>query len=191
MTAIDIRGVARVGLLDGYRVQGTTTTLTAVGDSMAPTIPAGSSLLVEFGRAPARIGEVILFRRGAAVIAHRLVARRATGDGMALTPKGDAEPYLDPTISDEQILGVVRDVCRPDGLPAPALSRGAAATIARVSWWGGRAAAVGTRVLRRAPLAAPIKRVALRGHLALSRVPTRVAMALIPRLDRGIPAGRR
>jgi len=191
MTLVDGRSVARRALLERYRVDGVETTLIAVGQSMAPTIPPGSTLLVEFGRTPDAIGEVILFRRGAAVIAHRLVARRSTPDGVALITKGDAEPFLDPVIGDGQVLGVVREVRRVDGLAAQALSRGGAAALARISWWSGRAAGVGTRVLHRVPLTPPIERVALRGCLALSRVPTRVAMALIPRLDRGAPAERR
>jgi hypothetical protein len=76
MTVPDTRAIARVALFERYRADGATAWIEATGASMDPLIPAGSRLLVEFGRAPQRPGEVIVFRRDSAVIAHRFVARR-------------------------------------------------------------------------------------------------------------------
>ena len=52
MTQLDALAIARRGLLEDYRTSGTTTWVTATGTSMEPLIPAGSRLLVEFGRRP-------------------------------------------------------------------------------------------------------------------------------------------
>lgn len=192
MTQIDALAIARRGLLEDYRTSGTTTWVTATGTSMEPLIPAGSRLLVEFGRRPYRVGAVILFRRDDRVLAHRLVARRSTASGPVLLAKGDNEPFFDPALAEENVLGIVREVVRPDGRTTTlALARRRGALLARVSHWSGRAAGVGARAIRRSPLPTPMRHAALGMLLVLSRVPTRVTTALMPRLDRGRSAGRR
>jgi hypothetical protein len=192
MTQVDTLAVARQGLLEGYRTAGTTTWVTAHGTSMEPLIPAGSRLLVEFGRRPYRIGAVILFRRDDRVLAHRLVARRSTSSGPVLLAKGDNEAFLDPALAEENVLGIVREVVRPDGRTATlALARRRGALLARVSHWSGRVAGFGARTIRRSPLPTSMRRATLGTLLALSRVPTRLTTALMPRLDRGRSAGRR
>lgn len=190
MTVLDARSIARAGLLESYRSDGRTTWLEATGRSMDPLIPAGSLLLVEFGAAPQRLGEVVLFRGPGGAVAHRLVARRRTGDRLLLIVKGDGEALADAVVAPEAVLGVVREVRLPDGRPGgPAIARRRGAALARVSWWGGRAARLGGYAGRRAPT--PLRPAAIAAAHALSRVPTRVFTAIIPRLDRGAPAGRR
>jgi hypothetical protein len=190
MTVPDTRAIARVALFERYRADGATTWIEATGASMGPLIPAGSRLLVEFGRAPERPGEVIVFRREAAIIAHRLVARRGDDPSPRLIAKGDAEAVPDRPIAREDVLGVVRAVGLPDGRFVRATLGGrSGAVVARVSWWSGRVGRVARRAAVRAPR--PIRSAAVRGALSLSRVPTRVVMAALPRLDRGTPAGRR
>ena len=158
---------------------------------MRPLIPAGSRLLVEFGGRPQRVGDVILFRRDERLVAHRVVALRAEGPVSLVVPKGDGETYLDPAIDAADVLGVIRDVVRPDGTRAlGAIAPRSGSLIGRVSWWSGRAAGFATRSVRRSTLPRSIRRVALRAFLALSRVPTRVTLAIMPRLDRGDPAGK-
>jgi hypothetical protein len=192
LTVADTRRIARAALFERFRALDRTTWIDARGRSMSPAIPAGSRLLVEFGRAPERIGEIIVFPRREELIAHRLVGRRVTIDGLRLFAKGDAEAYLDPMLAREDILGVVRRIRTPDGRERAlhAASRTDAA-LARVSWWSGCAAGAGTRALRRLPAPARIRRAALWGLLGLSRVPTRVVTAALPRHSRGPGGGRR
>ncbi len=190
MTALDARDIARAGLLESFRGDGRTTWLEATGLSMEPLIPAGSLLLVEFGAAPGRIGDVVLFRRPGGAVAHRLVSRRRTSDRLMLILKGDGEALADGAIGPEAVLGVVREVRLPDGRPGgAAIARRRGAALARVSWLSGRAARLGGYAGRRAP--ASLRPGAIATAHALSRVPTRVLTAIIPRLDRGASAGRR
>jgi hypothetical protein len=184
-TPLDTRSLARAGLLERYRIDGRTTWLEATGRSMDPLIPPGSLLLVEFGAVPERLGEVILFRRPNGAVAHRLVARRRTADGLLLIAKGDGEALADPAFAPEAVLGVVREVKLPDGRPGPAaIARRRGAALARVSWWSGRAARLGGYAGRRTPVR--LRPGAIAAAHALSRVPTRVLTAMIPRFDRGV-----
>lgn len=184
MTTLDARSIARAGLLESYRSDGRTTWLEATGRSMDPLIPAGSMLLIEFGAAPERIGDIVLFRRASGAVAHRLVARRRAGDQLLLVAKGDGEALADPAFGPEAVLGVVREVRLPDGRPSrAAIARRRGAALAHVSRWNGRAARLGGFAGRRAPT--PLRPGAIAAAHALSRVPTRVLTAMIPRFDRG------
>lgn len=190
MTALDARSIARAGLLESYRSEGRSTWLEATGRSMEPLIPAGSQLLVEFGAVPARVGEIVLFRRPSGAVAHRLVARHRTGGQVMLVAKGDGEALADPAFAQESVLGVVREVRLPDGRPGWAAIAGRpGAAVAHVSRWSGRAARLGGYAGRRVPTR--LRPRAIAAVHALSRVPTRVFTATIPRLDRGAQAGRR
>jgi len=190
VTQLNARAVARAGLLERYRADSRTAWLVATGRSMEPLIPAGSRLLVEFGAQPARIGDVILFRGRHGTVAHRLVAHRRSGDALELIAKGDHEALADPGIPVDAVLGVVREVRRPDGRPGGVgLDRRRGPLLARISWWSGRVARLCGRAGRRLPT--PVRVPAIAATRFLSRVPTRVVTAIIPRLDRGDSAGRR
>ena len=190
MNAIDARAIARAGLLERYRRDGRTAWLEATGGSMEPLIPAGSQLLVEFGAAPERIGDIILFRRVSGAVAHRVVARRRAGERQLLVAKGDGEALADPAILTDDVLGVVRDVRLPDGRnDGLALARRRGAVLARISWLSGRAARLGGRAARHAPVRS--RPAAIAAAHALAGLPTSVFLALIPRLDRGASAERR
>ena len=190
MTTLDARSIARAGLLERYRSEGRSSWLEATGRSMEPLIPAGSQLRVDFGALPERIGEIVLFRRPTGAVAHRLVARQHAGGRSMLVAKGDGEALADPAFAADDVLGVVREVRLPDGRPGrvPIAGRGGAA-LAHVSNWSGRAARLGGYAGRRAPTR--MRPGAIAAAHALSRVPTRVFTAMIPRLDRGAQAGRR
>ena len=186
--ASDPRTAARLGLIDAFRTTGRTSWVEATGRSMYPSIPPGSGLLVEFGRLPERRGEVIVFRRGETLVAHRLVARH----GDRSIARGDGEAFADPPLDEGDILGVVRVVRRPDGRTDDLVGTGRRdGVIAMVSWWSGRAAGVGARVLRRLPLIPTARRAAMSGLVGLSRVPTRVVSEALPRSRRGQARGRR
>lgn len=186
----DTKAIARVALFERYRADGATAWIEATGASMGSQVPPGSRLLVEFGTAPARTGEVIVFRRDAAIVAHRFVARRGDAGQARIIAKGDAEALPDRPIEGGDVLGVVRAVETPDGRALRATLGGrSGALVARVSWWSGRAGRATRRLAIRAPR--PLRRAAVSGALSLSRVPTRVLTATMPRLDRGTSAGRR
>jgi hypothetical protein len=191
MTFVDPSRTARLGLFEQYRIQSRSAWIGATGVSMSPALPPGSQLLVEFGRTADAIGEVVVFRRRDALVAHRLVARTRTAEGVRLLAKGDAEAYLDPPIDAADVMGVARRVRLPDGREFEVRPTTSARVVASVSWWSGRVAGGGTRVLRRLPASWTVHRAALRGWLGLSRVPTRVISAALPRHARGPGGGRR
>ncbi len=187
MSSTDVVAITRHGSLEEHRAVGTTTWVTASGTSMEPLIPAGSRLLVEFGRRPPAVGSVIVFRRGDRVLAHRLVARRSRSAGDVLVARGDNEAFFDPDLSGSDVLGIVRTVIRPDGrLAASAIGRRRGLLIARVSHPSGRAAGVGVRALRRGWVSESMRRAGQGAVISLSRVPTRVITALMPRFDREV-----
>ncbi len=191
MTLADPRTTALLGLMDSYSALGRSSWIDATGRSMQPSIPEGSRLLVAFGRPAQRRGEIIVFRRGERVIAHRLVGQRRTADGMQLFARGDNELYLDPPLSEGEVLGVVRLVCLPDGRIDDLQARPRrAAVVATVSWWSGRAAGLGARRLRRDLHGSRLRRIALERFVGLSRVPTRVVSEALPRSVRGTEGGR-
>jgi len=73
--------------------------------SMGQTIPPGSVVLVRDHQY--RVGQVITFKVGAAIVTHRLIAIKTNGD---ITTKGDANPTVDPWTANKAdiIGGVVR-----------------------------------------------------------------------------------
>jgi len=156
-----------------YRQTGDRTWVAARGSSMRPLIAPGARLLVEFGAAPASVGEIVLFGHGDMVIAHRLVAWRPSQGG--LVAKGDAEAFCDAPLDLEDILGVVRALRR--GPSGPATRVGCvgrpARAVARASRWLGRSAALARRAATFLP--APLRRLALR---AIPLVIRGVALAL-------------
>ncbi|HEX9371286.1 MAG TPA: S24/S26 family peptidase [Roseiflexaceae bacterium] len=158
-----------------YRQERATAWIKPEGRSMRPLIGSGAWALVEFGAWPAGVGEIVLFGRGDLVIAHRLVAWRPGPSG--IVAKGDAEAYCDAPLDLNDIFGVVRALRRgPDG---PATSVGCtgrpARAIARVSWWGGRGAALARRAALFLP--APLRQIALRAIPPLARVAAQALLA--------------
>jgi peptidase S24-like protein len=191
MTVADPRVTARLGLFESYRKLERSDWIEATGRSMHPSIPPGSRLLVDFGRGALRQGEVLVFRRGDALIAHRLVGWRHTTEGLRLYARGDGEAFIDPVLTERDVLGVVRVVTLPDGRSEDLDAAWRRETaIAIVSWWSGRAAGIASRAARRAPAPSPLRRAALASLVGLSRVPTRVVSHALPRSTRE-PVGER
>jgi hypothetical protein len=73
------------------------------GWSMFPTSPPGSRLRVAAPAATLGVGEIVVFTRGAKLVAHRLVRRVSEG----WIAKGDGTPRQDPPLAETEILGVV------------------------------------------------------------------------------------
>jgi hypothetical protein len=107
---------ARRALFDDYRLRHASAWIEPRGTSMRPLIGPGTWLQVEFGASEFALGDIILFPLGTMLVAHRIVAWKTRQDQLVLVPKGDAEPYADPLIAPNEILGVVRAVRRkPEG----------------------------------------------------------------------------
>lgn len=83
--------------------------------SMEPTIPAGSYVLVRPVTDP-QVGEVILIGApGYQVpVVHRIVAIGA--GGKTLTTRGDANEVDDASIDQSQVMGIVTDIFKQNGI---------------------------------------------------------------------------
>lgn len=104
--------VARQGLLAIYAREGRREWIGARGHSMRPLIGPSAWMLVEFGPPRVTVGEIVLFRSGAQLVAHRVVGRHR--DGRLIT-KGDSRLIFDPPVRADDIVGVVRAVRRRPG----------------------------------------------------------------------------
>jgi hypothetical protein len=71
-----------------------------LGGSMVPTLRQGDVVTIKPGQG-CRIGDLILFERGAGLVLHRVVAKL----NGAIFTKGDALPYRDAMICPQDILG--------------------------------------------------------------------------------------
>jgi signal peptidase I len=114
----------------------------ASGGSMHPTIREGEAITVARVQ-PAEIqrGDVILYRVGRGVIAHRVTrAARNPGGALVFTPRGDASQGRDRPVEELAILGRVVSVERngraldPTALRARALAVAWAAAARLLRW---------------------------------------------------------
>jgi hypothetical protein len=84
----------------------------ADGHSMAPTIRPGETLIVEpLGAAAPRPGDILLYRWGAGVRAHRLLRIDRTSSASLVT-QGDALDSPDAPVPTDLVIGRVRAVER-------------------------------------------------------------------------------
>ena len=182
--AMDPRDLARTALLETWRRDGAEARIEATGGSMLPGIRPGDRLLVGFGAQGARTGDVVLFRHGGMVVAHRVVGIRRGG---GLITKGDNEPFATEEVGPAALLGVVR-----------AVERGSRGQTRR--GLGGRSGAMTARLSRMAGSLHPRERPALVAHHEAShrggrtRGPLRtLPLDLIPRFvgEGQIPRERR
>jgi signal peptidase I len=86
----------------------------AAGWSMYPTIRNGDAITVApLGPSPVRVGDVLLYRRGAAAIAHRVIrVQSASGRSAGFVLCGDAAHSSDGPIEPPQVLGRVTAIER-------------------------------------------------------------------------------
>jgi signal peptidase I len=80
------------------------------GNSMAPTIPDGSVTVIDPITRPPKWGDILLFQSGSnRLIIHRVIYIKRINDGKRLyLMQGDANPFLDGWISEENVLGIAR-----------------------------------------------------------------------------------
>ncbi len=81
--------------------------LKIAGNSMFPLIKDGDSVLVEHGAAGIRRGDIIVFRRGNDLAAHRVLCICDSDAGPTFTAKGDNAPRPDRPLSADKIVGRV------------------------------------------------------------------------------------
>jgi len=86
----------------------------APGCSMYPTIRNGDAItVVPLGRSPIRVGEVVLYRKGPAAIAHRVIrVQSIAGRAAGLVLRGDAAQSSDGPIEPAQVLGRISAIER-------------------------------------------------------------------------------
>jgi signal peptidase I len=121
-------------LRDGHSVR-----FRASGWSMHPTIRNGEIITVApLGQLPIQTGEIVLYRRDRATIAHRVVRVQSTADGSSeLIVRGDAADCCDRPTPIGQVIGRVLAVERNQALVRldlvhPHWSRAVALVIRRV-----------------------------------------------------------
>lgn len=167
-STMDPRDLARTAMLETWRRDGAEATIEATGGSMLPLIHPGDRLLVGFGERDARVGDVILFRHGGLIVAHRVVGTRTRDGDRRLIAKGDNEPFATEDVASSDLLGVVRTVDRGSRAPSARGLGGVSGVVtARVSRIGGSLTRAGAR--RTSPITKlPIAGAAFVARSALS-----------------------
>jgi signal peptidase I len=104
--------VAQNILQEGYGVL-----LKTRGDSMVPIIRSGGLIQVDPVQPEGLLlRDIVVYRQGDQVVAHRLVAKRQQGENLRLFTRGDAASWQFPEeVSPEQVLGRVTAVRSPRG----------------------------------------------------------------------------
>jgi hypothetical protein len=78
---------------------------------MLPTLRPGDMVLVAFGARQPQPGDLLVFRRGAEIITHRLLEILSTGAGQATyLTKGDRLWQADAPVAQEQVIGLVTEI---------------------------------------------------------------------------------
>ena len=86
--------------------------LKIAGNSMLPLIKGGDSVLVEHGAAGIRRGDIIVFRYGNDLAAHRVLRIYDDDTGSTFVTKGDSVLQFDPPLSAGEIVGRVLAIKR-------------------------------------------------------------------------------
>ncbi len=96
--------------------------LSAMGGSMYPTIRHGDRVLID-RRCRPRVGDLVVYIRRDALVAHRLVAM----DSQRLYTRGDNQGSATEEVPHSALLGPVTRILRRDGAAVDRRSRGQAA----------------------------------------------------------------
>jgi hypothetical protein len=147
-------------------------TLPIVGHSMAPTLPHGSEILVDFSVRVFRPGDLLVFRQNRDVVVHRHLGAARFPDGRpCLRTRGDGMLSLDPACAPESVLGRVLRIHR-GGAWWDLQARGARAYARALAWHDLFWAAMGALMER-----------AQRGRGSLWQLVRRTDRALLRRID--------
>lgn len=80
------------------------------GNSMAPLIRHGDTVIIEYGRHSFRSGDIVVFRGTDKICAHRLIRIQTKGDGPQFFLKGDNCTSFDPLVAEKHIIGKIIEV---------------------------------------------------------------------------------
>lgn len=86
------------------------TASTFYGNSMAPLIRHGDTVIIEHGLYSFRSGDIVVFKGTDNICAHRLIRIQTKGDGSQLLLKGDNCTSFDPPISEKHVVGKIIEV---------------------------------------------------------------------------------
>jgi hypothetical protein len=171
------RRQARRVTFEDYRRQRISAWIAPRGASMRPLIGTDTWMLVDFGATQLSIGDIILFPLGDILVAHRFIARRWKQGAELLIAKGDAEPYYDPPIRRDDVLGVV--CALRQGADGPVTRLGCvgwtARAVASISGLSGRGAWLARRAA--ALLPGPSRRIAHGAIPPFVRLTARIMLA--------------
>lgn len=97
---------------EGHRLR-----FTAHGSSMAPFVRDGDVLTVlPVEGVKLKLGNIVFYRSGgASLIAHRIVGIEHNGENTLLRLRGDSSPGSEELVSQENILGLIASLERPEG----------------------------------------------------------------------------
>jgi hypothetical protein len=99
-------------VLQALLASGETVRFTAPGHSMHPMVRHGDVLVVEPLRAPALIGDILLYIARGRPVAHRLIAFEPDNGSVAMILKGDSAVQPDLPVQQEQVIGRVAAIER-------------------------------------------------------------------------------
>jgi hypothetical protein len=85
------------------------------GNSMAPLIRHGDTVVIKHGDVPLRVGDVVVAKRQGSFVAHRLVHSEMEDGRERFLTRGDACGGIDPPVRCEQIIGKVVEVRNSEG----------------------------------------------------------------------------
>jgi len=94
-------------VLEIWAERGARNRIKIAGNSMLPLIVDGDGVLVEHGATEIRRGDIIVFRYGNDLAAHRVLSIHRGDDGPTYVTKGDNAPRSDPPLSAGEIVGRV------------------------------------------------------------------------------------
>lgn len=110
------------------------------GNSMAPLIRHGDTVVIQHGDVPLRIGDVVVAKRQGAIVVHRLVHSEMEEGRERFLTRGDACRDIDPPVRRDQIIGKVVEIRSSEGRVRldSGWWRGANLLIARLYYRSGR-----------------------------------------------------
>lgn len=147
------------------------------GDSMWPTIPAGSVVDVqEISTADIRLGDVVVWQQGADLIAHRVVQKVRSDAALLIRTRGDNCANCDHLLSPQQVLGRVTTIRQGQATVREATGQRGLAAVFWVSWWHVRSFLGGVGRILPLRIRRPLVRVRERAEDLLSRGVARVCL---------------
>jgi signal peptidase I len=102
-------------VLDIWTARGEKHTCSISGNSMAPLIKHGDTMVVEHGSRDLHSGDVVIFKTQDKILAHRLIQVKKRSEGKVFICKGDNCRTFDQPFDADHILGKVVEVKSKNG----------------------------------------------------------------------------